>query len=1194
MFSKIVRFEFSYQLKSPVFWVSAAVFFLLAFGSVASSRIQLGAAGNTFINAPFAIVITLLIMSVFALFLVAAFVANVVVRDDETGYGPIIRSTRIKKFDYLFGRFTGAFAACALAFASVPLGLFVGILMPWIDQERLGPIAPEHYVIAYFVYAMPTLFVLSAQLFAVAALVRSMTMTYLGVIVLFVLYSISGVWLADLKNERLAALFDPFGFSPVLLVTKYWTASDRNTMLPPLDGVVLENRLLWIAVTFVFLALAYAFYRFADKGVRRSSKKGEETAPIGAYVPVNVTPRFDGAALRAQSWKWTRFEMAQVIRSPAFFILMLLGVANAGFTAWFGIGNDDWTLLPVTRLMIESVAASFSIAPVLIAAFYAGELVWRERERKSHELFGATPTPDWVFVAPKIFAIAFVLGLTLLVSIAVGVGIQAIKGYSNFEFDKYFIWYALPTFISFMQLAVLAVFLQAIAPHKFIGWGLMGLYIVTRNAVSDLGFEHKLYLFGGKLGVPLSDMSGQGYFWIGRTWFEVYWSAIALILVLITFAIWPRGTEARYRPRLARLARRLQGPAGTGIAFGLAVALTSGAWIFYNTNILNEFRTSDQVEALQAKAERELLKFEKQPQPRIIGVALNVALYPAESRAVTSGDYLIENRTAAPLGEMHINLPYELKIEKLEIDGARLEKSYEEFAYRIYKFEQPMAVGERRHIRFKTVAEQKGFRNSGNQTAILENGTFINNFALAPVIGTHRSNFLQDPKARRRQKLPAQLRMPKLEDPAAGANSYLRPDSDWVASDIVVSTVEGQTPIAPGYVVSDETQNGRRTVRFKSDSPIQNFYSIQSANYAIKREKWNGIDLGIYYHPTHDFNVDLMLSVMKDSLEIFSREFGPYQFRQARMIEFPAVATFAQSFANTIAYSEDIGFLQDAKALKADPAKIDMVTYVTAHEIAHQWWAHQVLGADVQGSTMLSESFASYSALLVMEKIYGPEQVRKFLTQERDRYLQGRLSESVEELPLVRVENQPYVHYRKGAMVLYRLKTELGAEIVNRSLRKLVENYMFKAAPYPRSTDYLKILRGEAGQQHEALIVDLFEKITLYELTAKSVKTAKRADGRFDVSIEIEAKKFHADGKGVQTAAAMDERVPVGAFTGDPADPKFDRAQVLAYETHQLKTGTQTITLVTSKVPTFVGVDPYSIWIDRDDKDNVISAEPPL
>jgi aminopeptidase N len=178
-------------------------------------------------------------------------------------------------------------------------------------------------------------------------------------------------------------------------------------------------------------------------------------------------------------------------------------------------------------------------------------------------------------------------------------------------------------------------------------------------------------------------------------------------------------------------------------------------------------------------------------------------------------------------------------------------------------------------------------------------------------------------------------------------------------------------------------------------------------------------------------------------------------------------------------------------------------------------------------------------------------------------------------------------------MIMYRLKTELGVDVVNGALKKLVERFKFVTAPYPRTTDFLEILRAEAGPGHEELFADLFEKITLYDLKALSVKTTKRADGKFDVAIEVEAKKFHADGKGKETEAPMTETVPVGAFLVDPADPKFDRKQVLTYAMTAIKTGKQTVTLVTDKAPKFVSVDPYSIWIDRELKDNTISADAP-
>ena len=139
-----------------------------------------------------------------------------------------------------------------------------------------------------------------------------------------------------------------------------------------------------------------------------------------------------------------------------------------------------------------------------------------------------------------------------------------------------------------------------------------------------------------------------------------------------------------------------------------------------------------------------------------------------------------------------------------------------------------------------------------------------------------------------------------------------------------------------------------------------------------------------------------------------------------------------------------------------------------AHEMAHQWWGHQVDGADKQGMTLLTESFAQYSAMLVMEKLYGKEQIRQFLKFELDRYLRERGSELIEELPLARVENQSYIHYRKGAVVMYSLKELVGEAPVNRAMRQLIEEFGFKGPPYADSRDFLRLLRAEAGPQHEA------------------------------------------------------------------------------------------------------------------------------
>ena len=183
--------------------------------------------------------------------------------------------------------------------------------------------------------------------------------------------------------------------------------------------------------------------------------------------------------------------------------------------------------------------------------------------------------------------------------------------------------------------------------------------------------------------------------------------------------------------------------------------------------------------------------------------------------------------------------------------------------------------------------------------------------------------------------------------------------------------------------------------------------------------------------------------------------------------------------------------------------------------------------------TMLSETFAQYSALLVMEHLYGREQIRKFLKYELDAYLRNRGGELIEELPLNRVEDQPYIHYRKGALTMYWLKEVVGEDVVNRSMRKFLSEYAFKAAPYPSSTDFLRILRAEAGPQHDQLITDLFEKITLYDMKASNA-IAKKVGDKYQVTFDVEGRKLYADGEGKETESPLREPFDIGAFTAEP------------------------------------------------------------
>ena len=373
---------------------------------------------------------------------------------------------------------------------------------------------------------------------------------------------------------------------------------------------------------------------------------------------------------------------------------------------------------------------------------------------------------------------------------------------------------------------------------------------------------------------------------------------------------------------------------------------------------------------------------------------------------------------------------------------------------------------------------------------------------------------------------------------------------------------------------------GRRYFHYRSASPIPKFFAFLSARYAVRHDTWNGTAIDIYYHPGHAYNIDRMMMAVKKTLQYYMTEqFSPYQHQRLRIVEFPRYMRRAGSFPNTVPFSESVGFI----ARLTSPTAIDYPFYVTAHEVAHQWWGYQVMPADVQGSGMLTESMAQYSALMVMEHEYGPDQMHRFLKYELDGYLSGRGGEILEEMPLELVEDQPYVFYRKGSLVLYALKDYLGESVLNAALRRYIASVRGKSRPYTVSTDLLSFVTDVTPPEKRQVIDDLFRSITLFDLTAVDASSTRMPDGRYDVTIRLEARKLKADGHGREVEVPVDDWIDVGVFgTARPGSP----APVLHLEKHHVTSGELTVHVTVSGEPARAGLDPYNKLIDRDPGDN--------
>jgi aminopeptidase N len=406
--------------------------------------------------------------------------------------------------------------------------------------------------------------------------------------------------------------------------------------------------------------------------------------------------------------------------------------------------------------------------------------------------------------------------------------------------------------------------------------------------------------------------------------------------------------------------------------------------------------------------------------------------------------------------------------------------------------------------------------------------------------------------------------------------------SDWVEVETTISTSEDQIAIAPGSLQKRWKKDGRHYFHYTVDHPSVNMYSFISADYEVAARKWKDVDVEVYYHKEHEWNVDKMLFSIRKSLEYFSENFGPYKHNQARIIEFPRTSTFAQAFPGTMPYSEGIGFIADIK----EEDDIDMVFYVVAHEMAHQWWAHQVIGANMKGATVLSETLAQYSSLMVMEKEFGRDIMRKFLKYEMNSYLQSRGQEMLEEETLMEVgAQQGYVHYRKGSVVMYYLKEMIGEDKMNTALKSLIEKFAYQDAPYPTSADLVEALREQTPTEYEYLLDDLFKKITLFENRVLTTSYRSQSDGKYEVTVDLQCQKYQANKKGKQELIEINDWIEIGAF----AKPEEGReyGKTLYRERVKINEEKKSFTFVVDEVPALAGVDPFLLLIDRLPDDNM-------
>ena len=1183
MIKTIVAFEVKYSLRNWAIYFICLLLFSGVMFAVLSDHFSFGGSIEGLQrNSPFAIALWSITIAQFSPFFLSGLINQTALRDFQSQYHEFIFTKPISKAQYLLGRLASTWLLGMLFVLMVPLAVVLGSHLFYDNQEQVNSFSFAPYTEAFFYFSLPNVLIFNTILFSVAIASRKIAVLLGAAVVLFVImFAVIGISLAD-PESVLISFFEPSGFVLHKHITRLWSFQEKNHSMFGWHWWLVIHRICWLTVAACLFLWAFRKFKFQLENGQSATRA--DVKNIG-------NTRFDGVALpytlpENSAWsRWTqafvasRTEIAYLFKSKVFLILVALCILQSissitTLSSWNPEGTINY---PTTGIVLENFSSSIMIVIYAIVVIYGGLLVHHDRDSKMHPILDSYNMPSWAFYFSKLFALS--MGLLAIISgcMASGIIAQAAMGYYRLQLDLYLLQLVVVTFAgTLLPIMVLSFLVHSLVANRYVAFMIVGfILILVHMVLPEVEFNDHLLLYSSLPSFTYSDFNGLGPYRETLLFHVAYGVAVSAVLIVITILFWRRGEDQLFRYRWSTAKETYRKSMRMPLIAALLFWMVIGGYIFYNTHILNS--PSNENALLQRAAyEKQYSHYEDLDQPRITSVNYSVNIFPGDRKMTSTTQFWIRNKTSHPIDTLFFTLNVERGLtQKVMVEKASELRIDQKLGVAMYKLNNPLQVGDSLSAIAKASYTIEGFENEVSSPLINENGTFINSSMVLPIIGYARVQELTKKEDRERYGLPPQGAQPRPDDLVARRNQYFICDADWISMQTTVSTSEDQIAIAPGKLLRQWKDAGRNYYRYALDKPVLHFATFTSAKYQVHREKWNEVDIEIYYDDDHSYNIERMAKAMRTSLDYCSSQFGPYPHKVARIIEFPRYEIFAQSFATTMPYSEGIGFIENV----TDENSLGLMQHTVAHEIAHQWWAHQVVPGYAAGASFVTETLAQYSASCILEKLEGEKKNLAFVLHDRSSYMtnRGRLSEP--ENALVFVEDQPNVYYNKGTQVMHALKKLIGEDSLNHAIKRFFADNAYQPAPYTTGKELLGYLRVVAPDSLRYFITDQFELITFHDNAVKGAQI-KLSRGMFEVSIDLQCRKYRVDGKGFENEIPINDYVEVTAFyEGDKSVTKTVKATSESMKVSFLVPGK----------PTRVVVDPNNLMMDRFQANNVFN-----
>ena len=1041
----------------------------------------------------------------------------------------------------------------------------------------------------FIIFIVPNIYICTTIIFSVSLLTKSNIATYSSAVVVYALYMLSSLYFnspimaqstpASTDNMAIAALVDAFGIAAFMEQSQFWTVLQKNTELVSLSGNFLANRLIWLTIGSFILGVSYHLFHFRklNEKVKKQPLIPKEEINVQTYLPIpnlvqGVKAQWNNYLSQA------KISLNLVIKSLPFLVVMLLWfiIVISEINATINEGGDYYdSLLPASYILIDLLKQPLIPLSMILLVFYSGELVWKERDLKFHGIVDATPISNTALFTAKLSVLLLLPFLLISTGILIALGFQLAKGYDQFDLSLYLSVFYYQGIRLFFY-ALLALCIQSLVPNKYVGMFITGAIMLafSTSFAFQLGIEHPLLHIGRLPNISYSALAGYGNFEMPFHYFAMHWVLLGLMLTLISFKMWQRGeSKANWR----QLTKHWK--LGHKLAFILLLVafLCSNGVIYYHTNVLGEYQTSQERMDYREAYEKKYKHFDEYESLIPTSMQIEIDLYPKTASYQAKGNYIVINKGEQALKKVLITA--RTPISSLSLEGGKLIEKDTTFGTYIFQFDQPVQPLTQLKFSYEVEKKLNGFETG---ISILNNGSYIRPQDFAPTLGYRNSIEIKDNFERKKRGLP------KLEEETISEADLTANDLAFQKVDFetIISTSEDQTAIASGDLIKQWTKNNRHYYHYKVANKVYPAINYFSGSYQVKKEKYRGISIEQYYHPSHNENIETISKSTKATLAYCMQNFGNYPYNHLRIIEIPSYWGFGgYATPGTISMVEDRLYLTDIR----DKEVFNLVAKRTIHEVAHQWWGHILSPKSVDGGGIFVEGLAKYSEAVIMEQLYGKQAIWQLSKNANKRYFRGRSYADSQEPPLYLENGSSYLLYGKSFTVMLALRELIGENTLNQVLKKLVDKHKGEVEPELISLELLDELYQVTPQNYHSLIDDWFKRIITYDLEAKEATYKKLADGTYEITLIVSAKRFELDSTTGSKSISINEPIAVGVFTKHPKKAANTNS-ILYLKAHEINQEQQQIVIKVKELPKYISIDPYGTRLDKKWDDNTIEV----